>query len=47
MNGHKDYIDNLRKELEDYRNALEEIIKESESATETWKKFLIIIILDL
>ena len=40
MNGHKDYIDNLRKELEEYRNALEEIVKEAESATETWKKVL-------
>ena len=40
MNGYKDYIDNLRKELEEYRNALEEIVKEAESATETWKKVL-------
>lgn len=40
MNGHKDYIDNLRKELEEYRNALEEIVKEAESASETWKKVL-------
>lgn len=40
MNGNKDYIDNLRKELEEYRNALEEIVKEAESASETWKKVL-------
>lgn len=40
MNGHKDLIDNLRNELEEYRNALEGIVKEAESATETWKKVL-------
>ena len=40
MSGHKDLIDNLRNELEEYSNALEEIVKEAESATETWKKVL-------
>lgn len=40
MNGHKDLIDNLRNELKEYSNALEEIVKEAESATETWKKVL-------
>ena len=40
MNGHKGLIDNLRNELEEYSNALEGIVKEAESATETWKKVL-------
>lgn len=40
MNRYKGVIDNLRKELEEYKIALKGIVKESESATETWKKVL-------
>lgn len=40
MNGYKEYIEKLKKELEEYKKVLEEIVNEAKQTTETWKKVL-------